>query len=245
MVKKSILSCLIVLLLILSASAIFANDLGLQGEGKSGGKEETEETEEAGGKEGAVDGADFSDFIKDYTPVTKEQMAVAKKGTAGITSTIGLISAWLINLMVAGVSLQTLIDLAGIAIPVLGGFLSGGVTGPSVRNNVNSYGQGNLGTGGFAPVGGVSQANNTGQSGSMGQRLSQHQFVSNEFVKSLRKSQQTDSTQLTIYIRLRFIFFVLFVVSIMLFTSSIIFGFSGNVGAFVLDLLTKLTGAMG
>ena len=239
-IKKSFL---LTLVLVFVMSCAFTLGVSAEGDlGSVGVQGTVEERASSGDSSSNSQGHGISDFMKDYNPVTDEQMAESEKFAAPIIALVGNAIGFILILVVSGIVLVTALDLCYIGLPFTRSFLYPQQAG------------GGMGMGGMGAP----------------QSKPRHQFISDEAVSSVSASGSgggmssmptmggmpgmggmsgagaTQGTKSIIvsYLKKRVIFIVVFAVAAILLTSSILTNCGINIAYMLMGLIEKVMNLM-
>ena len=248
-IKKSFL---LTLVLVFVMSCAFTLGVSAEGDlGSVGVQSTVEERASSGDSSSDSQGHGIADFMKDYNPVTDEQMAESEKFAAPIIALVGNAIGFILILVVSGIVLVTALDLCYIGLPFTRSFLYPQQAG------------GGMGMGGMGGMGAP-------------QSKPRHQFISDEAVSSVSASGSgggmssmptmgsmpglggmpgmggmsgagaTQGTKSIIvsYLKKRVIFIVVFAVAAILLTSSILTNCGINIAYMLMGLIEKVMNLM-
>jgi len=104
---------------------------------------------------GSESGSALSGYLKDYNPITNDNMTQASKLTSGVVSLLGTVTGAIILLASAGIAFTTAVDLLCIGVPAIGYFLTGGQQGGQGQSQMGGMqgGYGGYGRGGMGGMG--------------------------------------------------------------------------------------------
>lgn len=233
---------------------VFATDLDGLASGNSSYSSQTNNSTSQGSS--ANSNNSITGYLKGYTPVTDDNMKNAQVYASPIVNLLGTLTGFLIMIVSAGIFTITGLDLMYIGIPPVrkmlnpdyGGGSAGGMGGmgsqpqASGRSRLVSdeavacvamAGQQGGGGGGMSQGGGFGGGGfgGGGFGGGMGMQQPQQQS----------QGSSTKST-ITLYLKKRTVFLVVFAVAMIVLTSSILLDCGINLGMLSLKIISKFSG---
>ena len=213
--------------------------------------------------QGSSDDNPLTGYMKKYKPITEDNMKQAGVVATPIVNAIGIVTGFVLLIVMAGVGLITALDLAYIGIPRLrpllapnaGGTQAGGMTSPMGGMEMGMHGRGMMGGSPQPSAGG-------------------HQWVSDEALASVAMAgasvqpagggmppmgggmgmmgggmmggtpQQPvkQSSVIFTYLKKRVFFVILFAVALILLTSSVLLDCGINIAELSIKVFNKLNG---
>ena len=213
--------------------------------------------------QGSSDDNPLTGYMKKYKPITEDNMKQAGVVATPIVNAIGIVTGFVLLIVMAGVGLITALDLAYIGIPRLrpllapnaGGTQAGGMTSPMGGMEMGMHGRGMMGGSPQPSAGG-------------------HQWVSDEVLASVAMAgasvqpagggmppmgggmgmmgggmmggtpQQPvkQSSVIFTYLKKRVFFVILFAVALILLTSSVLLDCGINIAELSIKVFNKLNG---
>ena len=176
------------------------------------------------GSGGSSNDSAVSDYLRDYSPVTQDNMRSAQVYASPLVNLIGTFTGFVVMIVSAGIFAITALDLCYIGLPFMRQTLNpnytaggqGGGMGMGMRGG-GGYGGGGFGGGGFgggAAMGGAPQ-------------------------------QTATKSVILEYLKKRTVFIVIFAVATVVLTSSALTGCGINLGELLLRIIDKFSGNIG
>ena len=208
----------------------------------------------------------MSDYLKNYEPVTGDNMQHANTLAGPIANALGTLTGFIMIVTSAGIFVVTALDLAYIGLPFTREFLAPGVPGDNAGGSgMGMGGMGGMPMGGFGMRGGMGMRGMAGGS-SQGQRV----WISEEAIQSVRQAQgnpqqmggagmmmggmgmQAQQQQqatggksaIFTYLKKRSVFIVLFAVCSIVLLSSALTDCGINLAALLMKILNKFNGSI-
>lgn len=129
-------------------------------------QEGTTETTSGYGQVPSDDGNALTDYMKGYTPITAENMAVASETMSPIVSFLGTVAGSIMTLATAGIFVVTALDLVYIGLPFTRGLLNPQYAGVAPQGGMP---MGGMSMGGYGGYGGYGRGMGMGMGMSCGQ----------------------------------------------------------------------------
>ena len=226
--------------------------IGVSAEGDLGGvgTQDTVTDQSSGNSSSKREAHGIAGFMRDYNPVTDEQMAESEAFASPILALVGNAIGFILIIVVAGVTLVTALDLCYIGLPFTRVLLApqqtggmspmGGMAGQQAKPRfqlVSDEALSSVPTGGSAgmastPMGGMGGYGGMSPMGGMGG------------MSSAPNQPQGVKSAIFAYFKKRIIFLVLFAVAAIVLTSSILTNCGINIAYLFMDLLEKIMGLM-
>lgn len=234
---------LLVFVLMLSTQVcVFASDL----DDLTGGGNYTSSTNEGNSSNPEDSNKGVTDYLKDYKPVTSENMESSSKLSAPIVNIIGNFVGFAIAVLGAGIMAVTVIDLAYIGIPFLRNTLNpqqqtgapmgmgmGQQSAPAKKCWVSDEAIACLGTSqAQQPQGGLG-----GMQGGFGGMSG---FGGMGGISQPQQQQAQQKSPIVTYLKKRTVFIVIFVVALIVLTSSLLTNCGINLAQLSFKIIDKL-----
>lgn len=228
-ISKLQLFMLAVMLMMSFTTTVFATDLDKLNDGQN-------TTEQSDGHNDSV-----TDYMRNYKPVTDENMQNATQYASPITNAIGTFVGFVVMCVSAGIFAVTALDLAYIGLPVTRSFLN------PQQAQQQGWGMGSMGGAqqqtqeyglhrkwvSDEAVACVAQANPQQQQGGFGAMGGAQQ----------QQPQQTKSV-ISMYLKKRIVFLVVFAIATVLLTSSIFTDCGINLAQLMFKIMDKVNGTI-
>ena len=246
-ISKLQLFMLAVMLMMSFTTTVFATDLDKLNDGQN----TTEQSQQSDGHNDSV-----TDYMRNYKPVTDENMQNATQYASPITNAIGTFVGFVVMCVSAGIFAVTALDLAYIGLPVTRSFLN--------PQQAQQQGGGMSGFGGMGSMGGaqqqtqeyglhrkwvsdeavacVAQANPQQQQGGFGGGFGGGGFGAVGGAQQ-QQPQQTKSV-ISMYLKKRIVFLVVFAIATVLLTSSIFTDCGINLAQLMFKIMDKVNGTI-
>lgn len=246
-ISKLQLFMLAVMLMMSFTTTVFATDLDKLNDGQN----TTEQSQQSDGHNDSV-----TDYMRNYKPVTDENMQNATQYASPITNAIGTFVGFVVMCVSAGIFAVTALDLAYIGLPVTRSFLN--------PQQAQQQGGGMSGFGGMGSMGGaqqqtqeyglhrkwvsdeavacVAQASPQQQQGGFGGGFGGSGFGAMGGAQQ-QQPQQTKSV-ISMYLKKRIVFLVVFAIATVLLTSSIFTDCGINLAQLMFKIMDKVNGTI-
>lgn len=246
-ISKLQLFMLAVMLMMSFTTTVFATDLDKLNDGQN----TTEQSQQSDGHNDSV-----TDYMRNYKPVTDENMQNATQYASPITNAIGTFVGFVVMCVSAGIFAVTALDLAYIGLPVTRSFLN--------PQQAQQQGGGMSGFGGMGSMGGaqqqtqeyglhrkwvsdeavacVAQASPQQQQGGFGGGFGGSGFGATGGAQQ-QQPQQTKSV-ISMYLKKRIVFLVVFAIATVLLTSSIFTDCGINLAQLMFKIMDKVNGTI-
>lgn len=246
-ISKLQLFMLAVMLMMSFTTTVFATDLDKLNDGQN----TTEQSQQSDGHNDSV-----TDYMRNYKPVTDENMQNATQYASPITNAIGTFVGFVVMCVSAGIFAVTALDLAYIGLPVTRSFLN--------PQQAQQQGGGMSGFGGMGSMGGaqqqtqeyglhrkwvsdeavacVAQASPQQQQGGFGGGFGGSGFSAMGGAQQ-QQPQQTKSV-ISMYLKKRIVFLVVFAIATVLLTSSIFTDCGINLAQLMFKIMDKVNGTI-
>lgn len=124
------------------------------------------------------------DYLKNYTPITQENMQSANRLAGPVAKALGTIAGFIVMIVSAGIFVVTALDLVYIALPITRPYLN-----PNYAQGGNGAGEGMLGgMGGYGRMGGMGMGGMQAASQNAG-GIKEHTWVSDEAIAAVMSAQ--------------------------------------------------------
>lgn len=243
-ISKLQLFMLAVMLMMSFTTTVFATDLDKLNDGQN----TTEQSQQSDGHNDSV-----TDYMRNYKPVTDENMQNATQYASPITNAIGTFVGFVVMCVSAGIFAVTALDLAYIGLPVTRSFLNpqqaqqqgGGMSGMGsmggAQQQTQEYGLHRKWVSDEA-VACVAQANPQQQQGGFGGGFGGSGFSAMGGAQQ-QQPQQTKSV-ISMYLKKRIVFLVVFAIATVLLTSSIFTDCGINLAQLMFKIMDKVNGTI-
>lgn len=203
------------------------------------------------------DGSALSNYMRNYTPITHDNMNKASEYANPVVSALGTLAGIVMLIVIAAIGVVTALDLCYIYVPITRNALGGGAVGGATPQAGGMMGGGRYGMGSRYGMGGM------GMSGGMsgGAQQTGHRWVSDEAINAVamasagtqqpmqggmgmgmqqQQAQPKGKSVALTYFKSRIFALILFGVCSVVLFSSVLTNCGINVGLLILKIIDKV-----